>query len=87
MCLQGTHPSFEEAGKVEIRNLPRHGNTTPIPDVSLQSDAAFVCRTLMAQLEPTILVRYSIGGVIISRVSEKRLGKHNILNFSRTPRL
>lgn len=87
MCLQGNHPSFEEAGKVEMRNLPRHGDTTPIPSVSLQSDAAFVYRMLMAQLEQTILVRHSIGGVVISRVSEKRLGKHNILHSVRNPRL
>ncbi len=52
---------------------PGHGKEgTPITELSMQDYADRVVRTVDEQAEPVILVRHSLGGIVVSLVAEAR---------------
>lgn len=61
----------EQGHKVIAPDLPGHGqDKTPVREVTLKSYTDLICEILDSLDEPAILVGHSMGGVIISQVTE-----------------
>lgn len=58
---------------VSTPDLPAHGrDTTPLPEVTLDSYVQCVVKAIDAQQEPVILVAHSMGGIVITQAAEYR---------------
>jgi alpha-beta hydrolase superfamily lysophospholipase len=82
-CWNKVIPLLEKQGhKVITPELPGHGeDNTPIKEVSLKSYTDCVCEILDTLEEPIILVGLSMGGLIMSQVSEYRPEKIKLLIY------
>jgi hypothetical protein len=82
-CWSKVIPLLEKQGhKVITPELPGHGeDKTPTKEVSLKSYTDCICEILDTLEEPVILVGHSMGGVIISQVTEYRPKKIKLLIY------
>ena len=82
-CWGMVAPLLKKRGHTAVApDLPAHGkDTTPIPEVSLQSYTDRVCEILDAQPEPVILVGHSMGGLVITQTAEYRPDKIRTLVY------
>lgn len=73
-CWYKMLPRLKRLGhEVIAPDLPGLGkDVTPIDQVSLESWTESVCQIVASQPDPVVLVGHSRGGIILSRVAEKR---------------
>ncbi|HWI50957.1 MAG TPA: alpha/beta fold hydrolase [Symbiobacteriaceae bacterium] len=72
-CWKKIVPQLVQAGhQVVALDLPAHGeDTTPISELTLQTQVSTVVQVIKTRKEPVILVGHSFGGVIISQAAEQ----------------
>ncbi|HWI61624.1 MAG TPA: alpha/beta fold hydrolase [Symbiobacteriaceae bacterium] len=72
-CWTKVVPQLVQAGHhVVALDLPAHGeDTTPISELTLETQVSTVVRVIQSRKEPVILVGHSFGGVIVSQAAEQ----------------
>lgn len=72
-CWTKVVPQLVQAGHHVIAlDLPGHGeDTTPIAELTLETQVSTVVRLIQSRKEPVILVGHSFGGVIVSQAAEQ----------------
>lgn len=82
-CWEKVVPLLRRAGhRVEAPDLPGHGqDKTPIREITLAAYSKRVCELIDSQKEPVILVGHSMGGVVITQVTEERSEKIKTLVY------